>query len=177
MGNDEKKMVRMVTVIAKDTEIKIKGMAALSKSSFSRLIAIAIDHEFERERPFEFDITLPPSGDYESFTYSDEGGLLLNYMSTMRGIGLDTLMLMRYDIGIPDKQIFLATVRECLDNDVLETMVPPLNKDGTAKHREGYLYYRLKGQQTPRKERNNTRKEMSEYDKYLKLKKKYEKEA
>lgn len=171
MSNDSL-MVSMKFNTSKHAETKIRGVAGLRKITMSKVIAIAIDNELERDKPFEFDLTLPNSDDTIEYAYADEAGKILSFIKGLRvGAGLDILVMLRYDIGIPDKKVFLAAFKECLDNDVLESFKPKPSY-GKAPLAEDYVYYRLKGHETPRVKRNKE----SEYNKYMRLKKKFGKE-
>lgn len=165
-------MVRQTTKVSKYAAANLKGLAALKKIPISRLIAIALDNELLKENPFDFNIELPESGEYNDFAHAHECGLIIDFIKASRPTGLDILVLLRHDIGIPDKSTFLAAFKECIDNDVIEKFNP--RRGGTTNiYKDGYYHWRLKSTMTPKK----ARKKASEYDKYLKLKKKFEREA
>jgi len=139
-----------------------------------RLISYAIEKELEREDAFEYVTELPESGMYDELTFADEGGKIFNWMMINRPTSLDIMCLLREDIGIPNKDTLLAAIREMLDADVIET-IPPIPTKYIKEFPEGFLHYALKGeaQETAKKKRNK----VNEYEKYLKLKKKYGEEA
>ena len=165
-------MVKMVVMTSPHAETIIRGVSALNKVSLSRLIAIAIDHELERDKPFEYKLPMPERGEKVEYAYAEQSVLILDYMKTIRGAGLDTLAILRHDIGIPDKTTFLAAFKECLDVGALEVIEPPLVR-GERVHPEGYKYYQVYGQKSGRSRKMKSKK----YDTYLKLKKEFEAEG
>lgn len=166
------KMATLNVTTSRHAETVIKAIAVERKLTYSRVIAIAIDNELGKDKPFEFDLTLPEEDTCEDLIYADEGGKLLDYMAKIRGAGLDTLILLRHDIGIPDKDTFLATFKECLGNDMIESSLPPLKK-GLIQHAEGYLYYHLKGHKSGR----SNKMAKNRYKEYLRLHKEFGGEA
>ncbi len=143
------------------------------KLPMSRLVAVAIDNEFQTDKPFEWPMYPVIEGEYVEFAYAHEAGLILNFLKTqMNGMGIDLLLLLREDIGITDKEVFLAAFRECLEKGLLESYVPKAGKYAPAPA-EGYYHYRIPG--TGPKENKKLRNKVTKYEKYLKLKKEFEK--
>ena len=168
MSNDNL-MKHMQLRTSNFAEKKIRAIASLRKVSMSKIIAIAIDNELERDKPFEFDLTFPDTDETVEYAYANEAGKILNFIKGLRiGAGLDILTLLRYDIGVPDKVTFLAAFKECLDNDVLETFKPKPSY-AKAPMSDDYVCYRMKGHQTPRVKKNKGKR----YNDYLKLKKEF----
>jgi hypothetical protein len=113
----------------------------------TRLIAIALEREMIRSKPFEdFVITIPESGHYSEFEFSDEAGKIVNWFRTNRNVGvtLDQLYIFRYDMEILDGHIFLAGVRECLDRGMLETYIPKRGKLNEVHFKKNENYMRLR---------------------------------
>ena len=153
---------------------RLRKIAKLRKISIARLIAVAIDHELEMERPFKFEVDLPVE-EYLEYAYAEEAGKIITHMNTMTlGAGLDILVLLRFDIGIPDKDIFLKAFKECLDKDMIESFPAPV-RDDRPPPAEGYLYYCIKGH-TP-KDKKKLSRNAKQFGKYHSLKKKFEKEG
>lgn len=170
----ENNMRRLTVVTSKHAEENIKYIAKAKGVTFSRLIAIAIDNEMERDNPFEFDTTFPLESTAEKMVYSIEGGKILSYMQNIKGAALETLVLLRHDIGISDKQVFLAALKEVIDNDLIEG-VRAKPRVGTPD--KGHLIYRIKQHGTPKQVKRKKNKQASEYNVYMRLKKKFESEA
>jgi len=153
---------------------KVREISKERQISIYRLLAFAVDNELQKEIPFEFDISLPEQESLE-FTYAEQGGMILDFVKTLRlGAGLDILLLLRYKIGIPDKQEFLLAFTELLNNEMLEAFVPPV-KVGQFPNPEGYYYYRAKGT-GPAMSVKKTRNKGARYQQYLKLQKEFKNE-
>jgi len=136
--------------------------------SIGRLICIAIDNELMKEEPFKLDTEIPDV-EHVEFAFADQAGKIIEYMKTLRSpIGLDMLLLLRHDIGIPERETFLLAFKECLTVRLIE---PKEHKND--RYRPDYVMYGLKKEDVVKK----VRKQASEYDRYLRLKRKYENEA
>jgi hypothetical protein len=99
---------------------KLNAHSLKTNIPLSRLICIAIDNELGREKPFEFDTTLP-NEEIEDHAYADEGGRILKFLKMVQaGLSLDVLVLLRHDMGIPDKHIFLLTFGDLLRLGLVE---------------------------------------------------------
>lgn len=163
--SEDKHLVTMGVALSEWHRTKIKEYALKNNLSVSRVIAFAVDNELQKDNPFEFNTELPTQ-EYTEYTFADEAGKILNFIKTLRNgsAGLDILLLLRYTIGVPDKDIFLAAFKDCLDRGMIESFMP-------AKIRyENYLYYRLAGQPTTRSRRMREKS----YKEYQRLKKKFE---
>lgn len=173
MSTKDNKMTQLKTMVSYYHKDKLEKIAKIRKISVARLIAIAIDNELNNDESFKFDTSFP-GDEYVPYTYADEAGKLLKFMKTLRfGAGLDVLVLLRYDIGIPNKQVFLAAFRECLELNMIESFKRPKGKRNIKIYDPDYLYYRVKsekGYETRIKRKHRVK----EYDQYQKLKKKFE---
>lgn len=150
----------------------IKAHAIEHKMPVSRVVAMIIDNAFEHGNPLDYDMSLPVEGTYEENAFAEEGTLFLTFMKTMsNGLGLDMLLTLRHDIGIPSKEIFLAVFAECLRGGLIEECKPPKPRGTAPAHPEGYLYYRMAGYVKPK----IVVKRARQYDTYLRLKKKFDK--
>jgi hypothetical protein len=99
---------------------KLQEISKKKNIPLARLIAIAIDNEFQKENPFEFDTTLPEAGTYEEYAFANEAGMIIRFLQKMKhGAELPILLLLRNEIGVPDKTIFLAAFKEALDLDFI----------------------------------------------------------
>jgi hypothetical protein len=169
--NDESKMQKLQTWVSKHVKGALMFRSMNNKIPISRLIAIALEHELEREKPFEFDVTLPDE-EYVEFAYADEAGRIMSYLrGDIQGFGLDMLCLLRHDIGIPDKQTFLLAFRELVNKEMVEAYKPTRKPLAYTDHPEGYVMYRLKGENVP--ERRKKRREANEFERFKRLEKKY----
>ena len=164
---DDKHMIKLQTFVGKTQYEQLKFRSEVSKLPMSRLIAIAIDYELQKEKPFEWDMKIP-GGEYLEFTYADEAGKIVNYMRTLgsKGMSLDLLLLLRADMGIKDKNTFMQGFRECLEKKVVE---PYVTND--LKYKTDTIFYRVAGLSPL--ETKKVSKEVREYKAYLRLQKKY----
>jgi len=144
---------------------KLENFSKMYKLPISRLIAIAIERELEKDTPFKVDFTLPT--DLLPNAYADEAGKILKFMRRLKsGVALDFLYVLRHDIGIFDGKAFLAGFSECIKANKLETFDAP----DTSKYAKGTILYRIRD----RKLKKEIDKEIVEYNQFLKLKKKYD---
>ena len=164
-------LTRTSTYLPKYHEMKLRKYSKSRQISIARLIAFAIDRELQMERPFEFNCELH-NEEYIEYAYAEEASRILNFMKTLKiGAGLDILVLLRFGMKIPDKDIFLAAFTECLDKDMVEGFVPTA-KGNRPAHPIGYLYYRVKGMSP--KDKKAKKKRGSEFETYNRLKGKFE---
>jgi len=154
--------------IGLEAEKKLLNFAKMYKLTKSRLVAIAINNELDKETPFKVDFTLP-EGIIE-FSYAHEAGKIVTYMKGLRnGMSLDLLYVLRHDIGVPDADKFLAGFAECLQKEMLESYVAPANVKYTNSH--DTTLYRLKLNNPV--VRKKVMKKASKYEQYQKLKKEF----
>lgn len=169
--NDDTMMVKVVTFLPKHHHKFLRDKAKSRRVSMSRLLSFSVDNEMLKEIPFEFRCDLP-EGEFVEYAYADEATKILDYVRTLRkGAALDIMLMLRFDIGIPDKDIFLAAFKECLEKGMIESFVPK-PKYGQIFYGDDYLYYRLAGQPTTRSRKMKTNR----HAQYLKLKKEFENE-
>lgn len=84
----------------------------------SRLICIAIDNELLKERIFELETELPTAN--TDHVYADEAGRILAFMKKHdAALTLDNFLLLRFDIGVPDRQVFLEAFSVLIANDYI----------------------------------------------------------
>jgi hypothetical protein len=132
------------------------------------LISIAIEHEFEKEDPFSYDVSIP-EGDYEEYAFLEPAAKIIAYLKTHGGMSLETMVNMRDDIGVPDRDTFLLAFKESMDKGILESYKPRQTQLSTIKYDDTYLFFRVKG--TDRKSKDKIRKKATKYEQFIKLKK------
>ena len=165
-----KKLLSQLTVwLSHDKMDKLRKMADVKHVPMARLISYALDTYIDMGGNFEFDFSFPDE-EYVEYAYADQAGKIVTYMGKLRlGMGLDSLLLCRYDIGIPDKKIFLLAFKECLEKKVVEAFPPPDNGFNKRPYKPDYFYYRLTGYTTGRSKKMKAKK----YQTYLRLKKQF----
>lgn len=161
-------MVKLSTYVSYHHEKVLKLISQKRQIPVSRLISFAIDNELGEEDAFDIGAEIP-TYDYEEFEYAKEAGMIMTYIRRLKKPnGLDILLVLRHDIGIPDKHIFLSAFRECLDKNLIEEVDRP----SVGIKADDYKFYQATGAMTFKK----TNRQSKGYDLYLKLKKKYENE-
>lgn len=133
---------RVSTYISKHHKEELTRRAFETKIPISRLIAIALDNELSRPDAFEFDSELP-TDEFMEYSYADQAAKLVRYLKDVEGLGADQLLLVRHDVGIPDKDEFLFALRECLNAGIVEEFKPKKGIFKHMDHAEGYMCYRL----------------------------------
>lgn len=147
----------------------LRKIAKTRQISMNRLLAFLIDNEIQKENQFKMDLSLPNHFIRDAF--AAEASKIMDFLAKNyeKGVGLDMLTLFRFKIGIPDKEIFLAAFKECIDSGKLE-MIKPIPKAGAPLYHPDYIHYRLLG------ERKKSQK-VKQFERYQRLKKKFEKES
>jgi len=155
--------------------------------TFGKVFTQLIDRALiEMPDPFGYDMTLPVESEYLENTFYSEGGKLINYLKNFpSGLPLRSLIMNRHSFGVPDKAVLLIVFADCLHQGILmEHEVPVRYYYGKPIRRpEGEPNYRLREfyeedkKRMGKKRKRMTNKEVSQYDTYLKLKRRFEKEA
>ena len=149
----------------------VKKYSEENKVPFTRVVGCLIDHAIEEGLPMEYDLKLTNDDNQE---YSEEGAKIISFLKKLRKyVGIDVLLAIRHDLGITKKEAINAVIGNCVDVGVLEKS-PPSNR--YFDYPEDYFIYGLKDEKHHGTKIKNKHR-ASEYDTYLKLKKKYEDEA
>jgi hypothetical protein len=141
------------------------------KLPIARLIAWAIDQELQKEKPFDIPLQFPEER-YEEYAYADQAGKILQYMTDHEAMGIDQFIIGRFDIGISDIDELLLGLRECVEKGFLEAYKPKANIYAKSEFPDDYYYYRLKDRNY--KANKRVRREASQFQKFQRLKKKFE---
>lgn len=174
--NDENRMFKIASYVGKAHIEKLKFYSKKYKLPISRLIAIAVDNEIfdcnlDTEMPFYWNTKIPEN-DFVENTYADEAGKLVKFLKMdSRGMSLDILLVLRHEVGIPDKEKLLLALRECLDHNLLEAFNAPKSVKYGKEFPEVTLY-RLKTS-NPKVTKKVRRTDAQEYAEMLRLKKKF----
>lgn len=172
---DERRTVEVKAFISNKHVEKLKFYAKRHKMPMSRLIGIAIDNEMfdsnlDEKIPFQLNTKLPDS-DYIEYTFAHDASKIVRFLKGLKvGMSLDLLIILRHDMNIPDKSIFLEAFRECLEQNMVEFYDAPRS----VKYPEETILYRLKTNNPTVLKK--VRKKISDFEKYQKLKKKFKDE-
>lgn len=168
----DKKMLSVQAYIGRKHFEQLLVLSRILKLPVSRLICIAVDNEFQKEEPFKLNLELNQD-EYVEYAFADEAGKLMNFMKGLRnGMSLDLLYVLRKDIGIPDRTIFLQAFNECVKQGIIESYINP----PSVKYNNSFetICYRLKSASP--EARKKLRKKVSERETYERLKAKYGKD-
>lgn len=103
----------------------LKELSEKNKLPMSRMIAIAVDNELDCAPPFNYECKMPD--EYREYMYAAESGKLMEFLAKFPvGIGVDTIMLCRRDIGISDRSVIMAALKELIEKDIAELYEPNL---------------------------------------------------
>ena len=111
------------TAVSLSTELKreLEQMAIKKQVPISRLVSFALENEFAARNPFNYPVELEEAPDVDDIFYLKEGRQILNFlMKIPKGIGLVSLVLVRRDIGLPDKEILLKALAELIKKGLAE---------------------------------------------------------
>lgn len=165
--------IKAVGLTSNHNKELLDKIALSKKIPITRLVAIAIENELLKDNPFNYDIDTP-SEEYTPLAFASEAQKILDYLGKVSGLSLDMLCILRHDIGIPDKKLFMLAFRECLLSNFLEEFKPKMPRFVTFKYDDDYVFYRIKG--SGKKEQKEIRKKASKYETYQKLKREFKDE-
>ncbi len=135
----------LTVYLPKDVLRALKEVAADVQLPLSRLVNYAIDHEFERRNPFDFELDCSPTLPlFVKHGYVEEAAMILEFLKKHpRGTELDALVLMRHHIGIEDKLTFMCGYRELLLGGQIESVERAQNPNAF-QHAEGVLFVKAR---------------------------------
>jgi hypothetical protein len=113
-------MAHPTTNISNKTLEKLKELGLATKTPVGRLIAIAIDNEFEQPEPFRYDLKrLAASDPIED--NSEEAQKIYTYImgSFQTGISYCLLMICRLDFGVSDKTRVMVGLDELIRKKIM----------------------------------------------------------
>ena len=171
---EENMMARAQGYIGHKHHDALERFAKMYDLPISRLVAIAIDNEMEKDKPFKLDLKLP--SEYVEYAHAKEAGKILDFMRGLRiGMSLDLLYIMRHDIGISDRDLFLAGFKECIMKEQIEKFEAP----STTKYKAGSILYRVNALNpvVKKAKKAKTTKELRDYAAYERVRKKLEREG
>lgn len=171
MNKRKEMLFRLVTYVSEHHKKKIMEIVFKKKIPITRLLAYALDQELEKEKPFEHFTYRLPNDEMVEYSHIDEATKILQYMKNVEGLGIDQIISVRYDIGVPDIQSLLYGIRECVDKKMLEEYNPRVNVRQRTEYPKDYKFYRLTG--TGPVNKRKIRKEINDMKRYERLKKKY----
>lgn len=103
---------KVVGNIPQFTAQMLEKISAERKLPVGRLVAYAIDKEFDESFPFEYDLEMPKNS-YIPGAYAEEAARIRTIlMKFPRGVGLDVLCLFRQSVEIGSKSKFMEGYRE-----------------------------------------------------------------
>lgn len=127
--------------IPKSIHTILKAKSIELNQPISKLIAMALDNELEAPQPFNYPVDLPTST-FVQDAYTDESGRIFSFLEKVNyGMSLDHLLLLRRNMGIMNKSVFLLGFRELLQTNMIEDFYPEKSK---FRYDTTYRYYRVK---------------------------------
>ena len=171
-SKDDRKMIPVKAFIGLNHMEKLVYWSKIKKLPMSRLIAIALDKEFDEVDPFLYDCSLP-SEEFEEYAYADQAGKILRYLKDQSvGMSIEMLTLLRADYGVPDKSEMLAGLKECVDKDLIESYVAPKSVKYNNSFGDVTLYrLRSTAPEMKKKVKSKLTKEMRDFATYERVRK------
>lgn len=125
---------RTIAYIPKSVIEILRETSEETNIPMSRLICIAIDNELDTMKPFNYPTVVPD--EYQEFMYAKEARLLLNFLHRCpKGLGLDSIVLARRDVGVDSREDLLAAVKELLEQGHIKWVRP---SDTRTRYPKGY---------------------------------------
>lgn len=120
---------------------KLKHHAEMLGLPISKLVCFAVDNELDTVTPFNYNIELP-KGNHDPTNYAHEAGSILAMIKRFpNGTGKDMLMLLRRDMNIESKDVFLLAYKALLETNQIEEFYP---KNSIFLYKSHYRYVREK---------------------------------
>lgn len=165
------KLLKVHALIGYETKRRLEEFQTSKKLPMSLLIAFAIENELLKPQPFDYDVTLSQE-EYDEYAFADQAGKIYNFLKTNSGMSLEMLCSLRHDFGIESKEEFLLGFRKLMEDGMIEAYKPKTMPHSVVKYPDHFRFYRLKNQN--REVINEKKREAREYEKFLKMKKKFE---
>lgn len=139
--NPDNPFSEVTTHLPKSIHSILRAKSVELNQPMSKLIAMALDNELEVTHPFNYDVEMPTST-FMRDAYAEEAGKIYKFLQNINyGMALDHLVLLRRDIGVMNKSVFLLAFRELKQTGMIEEFYP----DRSAfKYDTTYRYYRVK---------------------------------
>jgi len=103
----------------------LKNVSKQRGLPMQRLVGHLIDNALHKPELFDYPCT-PPPNDYVPDTHLDNAKKIYDFLPKLRNAtSIDTLMMYRYDIGIPDKEEFMEAYRAGVNAGALIEIPPP----------------------------------------------------
>lgn len=140
---------KVVSFMPESTVKLLKNESLLRTLPMSRLIAIVVDKAVDTPDAFDLDLEMP-NFEFTENAYANEAVKIFDFLKSVpSGIGIDSLWLFRREIGIMNKEYFMAGYRELLRSGMIEEFVPYGNR---FNHSKDYRYIRVTGTAKLRKD-------------------------
>lgn len=137
--DDLMKMLRTYAPMSVAQILKAKSDAI--NHPISKLIMIAVENELESPNPFTYMQELPDIP-FVQDAYAEEASKIFEFLQKIPyGIGKDSLLMCRRDMGIMSKDTFLLGFRELENSGLIESFYP---KKATFTYPLDYRYWRVK---------------------------------
>jgi len=166
----DRKMIKITMWVSRTHGSAIKTASANHKMPMSRIAGLAFDAEMVRNPTLKFDFDLPD--DFIEYAYAAEAGKIMDYMkkALKSPLSLDLLYMLRHDIGVKDVGALFGGFNELIEKGFVEVAEPPKRQSFT--YPDDYKCYVVKGEK-----KEKVSKDVRDYEKFLKLKKKFEKDG
>lgn len=165
---------KVIGLISNHRRAEMERICMEKQMPLSTLVAVAIDHEFERSDPFEYDQDTLELDEFVEGAFIEDASKILSYMKKFSGLSLTMMCALRHDMGIPDKTTFLYAFRECRLKGFLESYHPAQSGLSKFKFDDNYEFYRIKG--SGKKAAKKVRRKATKYELFQKLKKEFKDE-
>lgn len=120
----------------------LKAKSEESNLPIGWLICYALDNELDSPVPFNYPC-LFPSNEYIPQAYLHEAQKIVDLLlKSPKGMGRESLMLCRRNIGVVDRNTFMLALRELFENDIVIEVNPPA--DTKFEFSQGYKFIRIK---------------------------------
>lgn len=121
----ESALEKTSTFLGPKTLKKLQAIAIDRDLPVARLIAYAIDNEFDVQPPFDFNYEIPTHPPYVEFQYAKQAQKVLSYLHNFPiGTGIDMLVLCRREYDIESPQEVLFAIRELLEKQMVISFYP-----------------------------------------------------
>lgn len=121
---------------------KLKEISHLRDVPLTHLVAYAVEREFEKPDAFQWKYKIPGDETFVHNQYADQALKIYDFVKKFpNGTGIDSIMLCRFDMGMPNKDDVVNGYRELLNSGMVEEVFPPQKAFRYAKD---YMFIKLK---------------------------------
>ena len=145
--NEDESFSKFPVRIPNSTYAMLKALKTARGESISRMVALLIDKELDKDinECFTYPCELP-SNDFIEYAYTEEAAKVARFLASFKiGTSIETIVLCRREIGVPDRDDLLAGLRELLERNMVNTVQPSPALRSRLGYKDDKVFYKVVG--------------------------------